>query len=63
MRLSTGSFRVRAFPKLRGMSSYAPFWVEPVSVFGSFILTVFISTSHTLTIPTSLAIHPRWRSQ
>ena len=32
-----------------------PFWPKPVSVFGLFGMTVFISSSHRLPIPSSLA--------
>src|SRR5947209_16099585 len=33
----------------------APFWLEPVSIFGSLRLTMFIESLHVLAIPSTLA--------
>jgi hypothetical protein len=36
-------------------SNRSPYWLKPVSIFGLFLITVFIGSSHMLTIPLSLA--------
>ena len=53
-----GGFYVRVFPEKRETSSHIPFWVEPISIFGSFLVTAFISSLHMLTMPSSLATYP-----
>lgn len=56
--LSAGSVCVRAAPFKKGQSRYVPFWAGPVSVFWPVKVTTFISSSHMLTMPSSLAPHP-----
>lgn len=41
----------------KGLSDYVAFWLKPVSIFGLFAITVFISSSLALTISLSLATH------
>ncbi|WP_416053742.1 hypothetical protein, partial [Escherichia coli] len=45
-------------PKLEGDSQSLTFWFKPVSIFGLSGITMFISSSHMLTISFSLALHP-----
>ena len=61
--LFTGDKNVDAALDVRGQTCHAPFWLKPVSDFGSVRLTVFISSSLTLTVPPSLAPQPpcRWQ--
>lgn len=42
----------------RELSNYIAFWLKPVSIFGLFAITVFISSSLALTMSLSLATHP-----
>ena len=44
-------------------SGHIPFWLVPISSFGTAILTVFISSSHMLPIPVSLAPQPHCCSE
>ena len=37
------------------MPATLPFWLEPVSIFGSFLVTVFSERSRMLTMPFTLA--------
>lgn len=44
---------------MNGASTRAPVWLMPDSSFGILLLTTFISDSHVLPIPVSLASQPR----
>lgn len=48
---------------LRSSPRYIPFWVRPVSAFGLLTITTFISSSDSLTLPSSLAPPPHWHLQ
>jgi len=55
---------VRASPLFKGMASYDPILGKSLSASLALCdVTTFISTSHALTIPTSLATHPHRCSQ
>ena len=35
------------------MPTTVPFWLKPVSIFGLFLMTAFIESSHVFTIPST----------
>src|SRR3546814_1493115 len=58
------AMNVRASPLFKGMASYDPILGKSLSASLALSdVTTFISTSHALTIPTSLATHPHRCSQ
>ena len=61
--LFAGSRVVRVPRQLNGASDCVPFWPKPVSAFGLFAVTAFISNSNVLTMLPNLAPHPprRWQ--
>jgi hypothetical protein len=56
--LFTGDHCVRVLPEKQKSSRPLTFWFRPDSIFSLFYLTMFISSSHMLAIPSSLAPHP-----
>ena len=56
--LFAGSRIVRVPRQLNGASDCMPFWPKPVSAFGLFAVTAFISNSHALTMLPNLVPHP-----
>ena len=54
---------ISVFPDVKEITHYTPFWLKLISNFSFMRLTVFISSSHMLTILPSLAPHPHVTSR
>ena len=56
--LSAGGFIAHGKVLQRPYTHHIAFWLKPISIFGLFLLTTFIESSHLLTMRSTLAPPP-----
>jgi len=52
------TFDVHESARKIASARHSAFWLKPVSILGSFLVTTFLKHSHVLTIPLTLAPYP-----